>query len=260
MDLISFLASEPFDREGDTLLYIQLKQRFVLLIASQTLDTETPLPRELEICDRLGLSRATVRRCFQDLVAEGRVIRKRGQGTFIKHRTTAPGIDLALNFSARMREAGRQPSSRILNFESIPAVRGIASVLKVPEGTPVWEIRRLRLADDKPMELNYVYIPVSLCPDLTHRDLERSLYAYIAEKTGILPASVDAVYEPINLDKHEASLLGQVTGKAAMRIVRSTYDKEGNPFEVGVLISCDGQAELHVHIAADKTTFTALSQ
>ena len=70
------------------------------------------------------------------------------------------------------------------------------------------------------------------------------------KKTGILPASVDAVYETVNLDKHEARLLGQNTGKAAMRIVRSTYDKTGTPFEVGVLISCDGQAKLHVHIAA----------
>ncbi|WP_158548920.1 GntR family transcriptional regulator [Collinsella sp. TM05-37] len=260
MDMISFLASEPFDRSGDTPLYVQLKHRIALLIASQAFDTKTPLPRELEICERLELSRATVRRCFQDLVIEGRVVRKRGQGTFIKPQTSAPGIDLALNFSARMREAGRVPSSQILAFSSIPAVRGIASGLKVPEGTPVWEIRRLRLANDKPMELNYVYIPVSLCPELTRKDVDGSLYAYIAEKTGILPASVDAVYETVNLDKHEARLLGQNAGKAAMRIVRSTYDKTGTPFEVGVLISCDGQAKLHVHIAADKTTFTATAQ
>lgn len=139
-------------------------------------------------------------------------------------------------------------------------VRGIASGLKVPEGTPMWEIRRLRLADDKPMELNYVYIPVKLCPELARKDVESSLYAYIAGKTGILPASVDAVYEAVNLDKHEASLLGQTTGKAAMRIVRSTYDKTGAPFEVGVLISCDSRTQLHVHIAAGKTTFTTKMQ
>lgn len=260
MDMISFLAIEPFDRTGDTPLYTQLKQRIILLIASQTFDTKTPLPRELEICERLGLSRATVRRCFQDLVTEGRVVRKRGQGTFIKPQIAAPGIDLALNFSARMREAGRIPSSRVLAFGSVPAVRGIASGLKVPEGTPVWEIRRLRLADNKPMELNYVYIPVKLCPELARRDVESSLYAYIAGKTGILPASVDAVYEAVSLDKHEASLLGQTTGKAAMRIVRSTYDKTGAPFEVGVLISCDSRTQLHVHIAAGKTTFTTKMQ
>ena len=42
MDMISFLASEPFDRSGDTPLYVQLKHRIALLIASQAFDTKTP--------------------------------------------------------------------------------------------------------------------------------------------------------------------------------------------------------------------------
>ena len=260
MDVLEHLAAEPFDRSSDTPLYVQLKERIVMVIASQILDTTTPLPQELEIAERLGLSRSTVRRCFQDLVREGRVVRKRGQGTFIKPRTAAPGIDLALNFSARMREEGRVPKSRILGFSRMPANRGTAAGLKLPEGTPVWEIRRLRLADDKPMELNCVYIPFELCPELTRADLERSLYTYIAEHANVYPASFDALYESINLDRREAQLLGQTTGKAALRITRSTYDKYGTPFEVGILISCDGQTKLHVHIDADKTTFTAMAQ
>lgn len=260
MDALDHLAAEPFDRQGDTPLYVQLKQRIILLIASQTLGTETPLPRELEIAERLGPSRSTVRRCFQDLVREGRVVRKRGQGTFVKPQVAAPGIDLALNFSARMREEGRVPTSLVLGFSAVDANKGVAAGLQLPMGTRVWEIRRLRLADGKPMELNCVYIPVSLCPELSRADVEQSLYAYIANTTGILPASFDAVYESINLDRREAQLLGQNTGKAALRITRSTYDKHGVPFEVGILISCDGQAKLHVHIDADKTTFTAMAQ
>lgn len=260
MDILESLAAVPFDRMGDTPLYAQLKQRLLQLIASQALDTTTPLPKELEIAERLNLSRSTVRRCFQDLVREGRVVRKRGQGTFVKPQVAAPGIDLALNFSARMREAGRVPASRILSFQAVKAAKGIAVGLQVPEGTPVWEIRRLRLADDKPMELNNVYVPVSLCPKLSRKALEKSLYAYIAEQTGILPASFDAVYESINLDRREAQLLGQNTGKAALRIIRSTYDNEGKPFEVGMLISCDGQAKIHIHITPEKTVFNPIAQ
>lgn len=130
IDMISFLASEPFDRSGDTPLYVQLKHRIALLIASQAFDTKTPLPRELEICERLELSRATVRRCFQDLVIEGRVVRKRGQGTFIKPQTSAPGIDLALNFSARMREAGRV--SMVLSTACFAPFRHDASGRQAP--------------------------------------------------------------------------------------------------------------------------------
>lgn len=101
---------------------------------------------------------------------------------------------------------------------------------------------------------------MSLCPELCRSDLEKSLYAYIAEKTGILPASFDAVYESIDLDRREAQLLGQNTGKAALRIIRSTYDKDGKPFEVGTLVSCDSQAKIHIHITPEKTTFNAIAQ
>ena len=48
--------------------------------------------------------------------------------------------------------------------------------------------------------------------------------------------------------------------QAALRIIRSTYDKDGNPFEVGTLISCDGQAKIHIHITPEKTSFNAIAQ
>ena len=95
MDMISFLASEPFDRSGDTPLYVQLKHRIALLIASQAFDTKTPLPRELEICERLELSRATVRRCFQRSRHRGARGAQARPGHVHQAPTSAPGIDLA---------------------------------------------------------------------------------------------------------------------------------------------------------------------
>lgn len=259
MDALEAIAAEPLDHTSTKPLYQQLKERILQVVAAHAFDARTPLPGELELCAALGLSRATVRRCFQDLVNENRVIRKRGRGTFIKEQTEGPLADIALNFSARMREAGRVPSSRILSFKRTMAAKGIASTLRIEPGTPVWEIRRLRLADGRPMECNFVYIPCELCPDLTRADLEHSLYTYMARTAHVFPASFDAFYEAINLDKQEAKLLGQQTGKAALRVLRTTFDQHGRPFEAAVVISCDGHARLHVRIGSESTSFTAIA-
>lgn len=259
MDALETIAAEPLDHTSDKPLYQQLKERILQVIAAHAIKPDTPLPGELDLCEALGLSRATVRRCFQDLVNERRVIRRRGQGTFIKEQTDGPYADIALNFSARMREAGKVPSSRILSFRRLGAPVGVAASLRVEPDAPVWEIRRLRLADGHPMECNFVYIPCELCTDLSRDDLEHSLYSYMARTAGVLPASFDAFYEAVNLDKREAQLLGQQTGKAALRILRTTFDQHGHPFEAAVVISCDGHAKLHVQIGAEKTSFSAIA-
>lgn len=259
MDALETIAAEPLDHTSTKPLYQQLKERILQVIAAHAIRPDEPLPGELGLCEALGLSRATVRRCFQDLVNEKRVVRRRGQGTFIKEQTDGPYADIALNFSARMREAGKVPSSRILSFKRIGATAGVAASLRMEPGAPVWEIRRLRLADGRPMECNFVYIPCVLCPDLAREDLEHSLYAYIARTARVFPASFEAFYEAINLDKREAQLLGQQTGKAALRILRTTLDQHGQPFEVAVVISCDGHAKLHVQIGAEKTSFAAIA-
>lgn len=258
MDALAIISAEPIARDGSTPCYLQLKRRIVQLIASGSIPHDQPLPRELDLCRALGLSRATVRRCFQDLVDEGVVVRKPGQGTFIKDQRTAYA-DLSLNFTTRMQSIGKVPTSRILGLRKVRAHQGVERQLHLEEGTPVWEIRRVRLGDDVPMELNYVYIPCELCPDLNRDAIKQSLYAYLASVAGVLPAAVTETYEAINLDKREAELLDQPVGKAAMRILRITSDNYGKPFESSIIISCSGHAKLKVHVGVDKTSFAAIA-
>lgn len=236
MDALCALTQKPLELESGAPLYQQLEQRILQLVATGAFDDATPLPTEAALCKAFGLSRATVRRCFKDLVDEGHVVRRRGQGTFVSHGRDVDGISYSLNFSAEMEAQGRVPSSRILRFCAARPHEAVAKRLRLTGADEVWEISRLRMADGCPMRIESVYIPKSLLPGLTRRDLTHSLYGAIAERTGLMPASAREAYEAITLSRSEAKVLEQPAGSPAFRRVRTTFDAAGAPFEASIII------------------------
>ena len=259
MDALAAITREPLDDSSDIPLYRQLEDRILQVIASRMLGENDPLPPELEIGKALGLSRATVRRCFEDLVKDGRVVRHRGRGTFVAPPREEHGIDVALNFTTRMKRLGKVASSRVIAFNERRAISTVATALRVPEGTPLWEIKRVRLGDGVPLEYHMVYVPKNICPNLTREDLDSSLYAFIAESSGIMPDSADEVFECIKLDKLEAEVLQLVPDTSAFRVIRTTYSEFSLPFEVSISIYAAAHNRLRVHIGHGGTSFTVVT-
>lgn len=229
-------CAKPLDKTSLEPLYLQLKQRILQVIAAHGIDAEEPLPSELLLCKKLHLSRATVRRCFKDLVDSGRVIRRRGQGSFVSYQPANQGLDTIFSFSNEMESSGQKPSSRVISLRRCAVAPSIAQHLRVRSDAEVWEIRRLRMGDGKPIRLEVAYVPVDICPDLSRDDLASSLYAHIAEASGGLPERAEELYEAVALDSREAKLLDAPAGAPAMRVIRVTFDNFGRAFEASVLI------------------------
>lgn len=260
MDALSALAREPLDANSNVPLYQQLKARILQLIATRAFDEKTPLPTEQDIAAALGLARGTVRRCFQDLVDEGSVVRKRGQGTFVSWNGGTHTLGTAFNFTAEIQALGMTPSSRVLSLRQREARAGISRRLNIPDGTEVWEIRRVRLADEKPMQYVTAYVPCDVCPTLAMADLEWSLYALVANMSGRMPARAEESYEAVNLDATEARALDVAPGTAALRVLRTTYDQHGLPFEASVIVLRADRNRFLLTLDANGTTFSKITQ
>ena len=67
-------------------IYLRLARELRAAILRHDFPEGVRLPTEAELADRFGISRQTVRRAFQDLVAEGLVHRVPGRGTFATPR------------------------------------------------------------------------------------------------------------------------------------------------------------------------------
>ena len=91
--------------------------------------------------------------CFQAiqlLVDQGLLVRKQGRGTFVASTVQRSQHFSLSSFADEMQRQHRQPSTKLLVNEVQPASPGIAERLALAPDTPVFHIKRLRLADGQP--------------------------------------------------------------------------------------------------------------
>src|SRR5207247_8050540 len=80
---ISSPGAINIDRTSPVPLYFQLAQHYEAAIRSGALKVGSRLDNEVQLAERLGMSRPTVRAAFLYLSNKGLVVRKRGAGTLV---------------------------------------------------------------------------------------------------------------------------------------------------------------------------------
>src|SRR5262250_1834971 len=140
------------DRTSPVPLYFQLAQHFEATIRSGALKVGSRLENEVQLAERLGLSRPTVRAAFQYLSNKGLVVRKRGAGTLVANERIDRNVELTSLYDD-LALAGRSPATKVLLAEVTHASEQVADALALPEGARVLSLERIRLADGEPMAL-----------------------------------------------------------------------------------------------------------
>jgi GntR family transcriptional regulator len=220
------------DRTSPMPLYHQLKERLVERIASGAWPPESRLPSERELCELFGISRITVRQALDQLVAEGRLVRSHGRGTFVALLPLKKQLLALVGFTEDMVSRRQRPGARVLRFEAVPPPPPVARELQTAPGQLVVVLKRLRLSDGAPMAVETVHAPQQLFPGLLEQDLEnRSFYELLRRRYGVRPARASQSWQAVACPRADARLLGVRTGSPVLQIRRTTYDGGGRPFE-----------------------------
>lgn len=240
-----------FKRSRGIALYHQLETELIDLINRGELKENDKLPSERELCEQYNVSRTTARQAIGELERKEYVYKVHGKGTFVSPKVYKQQLLKFYSFTEEMKKLGKNPSSEILSFDLIRADNKIAEKLRVEENSQVYEILRLRVADDTPMMLEFTYLPEYRFVGLDEEMLqERPMYDIFRETYNVSLTKAKESFKPILMVKSDAKILNVEDGTAAMRIERVTFENNriieytvsvsrGDKFEYTVILEED---------------------
>ena len=228
------LADKRINKHIPVPLYYQLKE--ILLQYIQNAELGVPIPPELELCERFGISRPTVRQAVNELVVEGYLERQKGRGTFVTRPKITRDYHFALrSFNDEMQQKGLSPSTRVLEFAAVRADDRVAEKLRLNRGSGVVKLRRLRSANGEPVLIVLTYLPADRFPDLLSKDLEQnSLYTTLAEDYNSPVERTLRSLEARPAGEYEAELLRIKKGAPVQYIETVAYLADGTPAEFSI--------------------------
>lgn len=224
------------DRDEHVPLYASVERVIATEILGDSVPAGARLPTEDQLIERFGVSRITVRRAVQNLVARGLVEVRRGRGTFVAlPRITQPLTSLT-GFVEDMATVGRAATAAVLRVESVPASSAVARELALDPGTPVTHIERVRLADGRPISLDNTYLPVELGERIATDDLaSQPVFELLEHKYDV--QLVEATYRLSagTADAHAAEALRIDPGDPIFRIERTSFTTDARPVDHEIL-------------------------
>jgi GntR family transcriptional regulator len=221
-------------------------------LAVNELGPDAAIPSERELMTTYDVSRATVRRAIESLIAEGLLVRIHGKGTFVARPRVESRLHLA-SFSQDMRGRGLTPSTRLMRVDEERPPADVARSLRLGSAGLAWRIDRVRLADGQPMALENGWYPKAALPDLDTRDLTGSLYALFADHYGLVIDAAEQTLWGESADGTTARRL-EAPVHTPLLVFRRISSAAGRPLEHVVSRYRGDRYQIHMSLAGTNST------
>jgi GntR family transcriptional regulator len=153
------------------------------LIGAGHLKRGALLPSERDLTARLGVSRVTIRKALDVLIADGAIRRRQGSRTEVTARVEKSLARLS-SFSEDMLSRGFSPGCIWISKELTFPTPAEAMALGLGPNASVLRLRRVRTADDVPIAIETAAVPATILDDPDR--VGDSLYE-VLDAVGALP-------------------------------------------------------------------------
>jgi len=220
------------DRKSPLPLHYQLKQHLLEKIESGEWKPNDLIPSEQEMQEKFGLSRTTVRQALSDLVYDGLLIRERGRGTFVAPPKMTHSPEDRKSLTEFMNEQGIKPGWQVIEKGFVEANKEVAEKLKVAYKSKVYRIRRLRLAEDKPIGTHTAFLPEAIASQIDEAGLlEGGSLNYLSAIPQMTMSHAIRSIEAVAASDLDVKLLKMTLGSPVLTIQRVVMSSSGEPIE-----------------------------
>lgn len=227
------MTVQQLDFSGREQLYNQLYDILFQDIIGGVYEVGDLIPSESELMRRYGVSRATARKSMEMLASNGLIEKRRGHGSEVISKTPNTSPRRVTSYIRKSVEDHTAPQKLQLESETEAAEAHVSDALALPIGTPVFRLKRIRCAGDRPFYLEINYFEQSFMPDAVNRDFSKeSLRAYISDELGAhWSRAMQSIYA-VRAVAEQAELLQVKEGAPLLYIRRISYDTKNVPREL----------------------------
>ncbi|MFM1652668.1 GntR family transcriptional regulator [Brevibacillus sp. B_LB10_24] len=212
-------------------LYVQL-QKSLREYIEEHLKPGDMIPTEPEIEKTYQVSRMTVRKAIDSLVAEGLVVKQQGRGTFVQKPKITQDMESITSWTEEMRQKGKTPGTKGLQIVEVqPSKKMIAEMGLDPDESMIC-VKRIRCADGEPIAIMMNYLRAKFLPGFLERGLSNeSLYSELETTYGLKIERADELIRAREASELEAFELEIPPDSAVLHITRASMLSDGTPVE-----------------------------
>jgi GntR family transcriptional regulator len=198
--------------------YYRLYEMLSAALQDGTIPPESALPSEPQLCARYGISRTTVRHALDRLEREGRILRRRGSGTYARPQRARPRLCVephALSEITAVHDS--HISMTTLRFDTAPVPQALRA-LAVEIGSTAYLLERLLSGDGEPLSLTAAYLPEPIGRRLQRPARTRASLMTMLARLGQPAAAVSCSVGAVAADADAAHRLRVPLGSALIRV------------------------------------------
>ena len=186
----------------------------------------TQIPTEIQLMEMFRISRQTLRHAISDLVNEGLLERRQGQGTFVRNTSPYESDPTRIEISAM---AGH--THRVISIEQRQSTEELCRLLNVDREEQFTVITYLHYSMSRNVILNLSisYMPASRFPDVAQHYFKDSVYTMAQKIYGIHVRYANSTLRAVALDEVLAHHLEVAADTPIIEVQKVFHDNEDEP-------------------------------